>query len=95
MTRAVLTYVVPFLLPLAAYVAWSWYRARYAAEHDGNPPRLEQGPWPMLLFLGAVLAFATLAASALLRGGDPGSVYTPSYLEHGQVMPGRTVPKQP
>lgn len=95
MARVLFTYIVPFLLPLAVYLAWSWYRTRYVAEHGGAPPRLEQGPWPLLLFLGAVLAFASLAVTALRHGGGPDSVYTPSYLENGQVVPGRTVSKQP
>ncbi len=51
--RILLTYVVPFLMPMAVYAAWSWYRARYAATHGGEAPQLERGPWPLLVFLGA------------------------------------------
>ena len=93
MIRVVFTYIVPLLLPAAAYFVWVWYRARYAAAHGGDLPRLERGPWPQLLFIGALLMLATLAATALLRGGDPNGVYVPSHLENGQVVPGRTDPK--
>jgi hypothetical protein len=89
MVRILFTYIVPFLLPSAVYIAWGWYRTRYVAEHAGQPPLLERGPWALLLFLGAVLTFASLAATALLQGSEAGSVYTPSHLENGQVVPGR------
>ena len=89
MGRILFTYIVPFLAPMAVYVAWAWYRARYVAEHGGEAPKLEQGPWPLLLFLGAVLAFATLAGTALTRGGTAGSIYTPSHMENGTLVPGR------
>ena len=61
MARILLTYVVPFLLPMAAYAAWVWYRAGYVAEHGGAAPRIERGPWPLLLFLGALCAFGVTA----------------------------------
>jgi hypothetical protein len=95
MTRILLRTLVPFLLPIAVYAAWVWYRTRYVAEHHGEPPRFERGPWPQLLFLGALLALASFAATALLKGGDAGSEYTPSYLDHGQVVPGRIAPRAP
>jgi heme A synthase len=88
MTRIVAEFVVPFLLPTALYMAWMWYRARYVAQHGGEVPKIEQGPWAILLFLGAVLTMAILAVSALTRGGDASSVYTPPHLENGQVVPG-------
>jgi heme A synthase len=88
MVRIVFTYIVPFLLPLAVYLAWGWYRTRYVAAHGGEPPKLERGPWPLLLVLGAMLTLLSLAATALTRGSDAGSAYTPSHLENGQLVPG-------
>ena len=70
MLRIMYTYVVPFLMPAAVYAAWVWYRMRYVAQHGGEAPKLEQGPWPLLLFLGAILAFGVLALSALTQGGS-------------------------
>jgi len=89
MGRILFTYLVPFFAPMAVYLAWAYYRARYVAEHGGEAPSIERGPWPLLLFLGAVLAFATLSVTALTRGGSAGAIYTPSHLENGQVVPGR------
>jgi hypothetical protein len=88
MARIVFTYVVPFLLPMAIYASWVWYRSAYAARHGGDAPRLEQGPWPLLLFAGAVSALIVLAASAWLRGSGAGGVYVPAHVEDGKVIPG-------
>ncbi len=95
MSRIVFTYIVPFLLPAAVYAAWVWYRTGYVARHGGEAPRLEQGPWPLLLFVGAVLAFAVLAGAALMRGGSPDATYVPPHLENGQMVPGHLEPKTP
>lgn len=93
MARILLTYIVPFLLPMAVYAAWTWYRARYAAAHGGEAPRLERGPWPLLVFLGAVSAFAVLGATAFLAGGPTDQRYVPPHVVDGQVVPGHTEPK--
>jgi hypothetical protein len=89
MLRIVISYVVPFLLPLAGYAAWIWYRTRYAERHGGEAPKFEQGPWPLMLFLGAVLTLTMLAVTALQQGAAPGGVYVPPHVENGQVVPGR------
>ena len=93
MARLLVTYMVPFLLPMAAYVAWVWYRAKYTAEHGGEAPRIERGPWPLLLFLGAVCAFAVLALTAFMRGGPADQTYVPPRVVDGEVVPGHLEPK--
>lgn len=95
MSRIIITYLIPFLMPAAAYLLWVWYRTRYVAAHGGQPPRLEQGPWPLLLFAGAVLAFVVLAATAMIGGDDPVGTYVPPRVENGQVIPGHLEPKKP
>jgi hypothetical protein len=94
MTRILITYVVPFLLPTAFYAGWVWYRSAYVARHGGEAPRFERGPWPLLLFLGAVFAFAVLGATALLRGEEAGGTYVPPHVENGRVVPGHVEPRQ-
>jgi hypothetical protein len=85
--RLILTYVVPFFLPISAYALWIWYRTAYAERHGGAVPKFEEGPWPLMLLLGAVLTFSILAFTALTRGGDPGSVYVPPRIEDGRIVP--------
>ncbi|MBT6960011.1 MAG: hypothetical protein HOA00_02610, partial [Rhodospirillaceae bacterium] len=48
MARTFLIYALPFLLPLAVYLAWAWYRTGYVKRHGGEPPEIEKGPWPFL-----------------------------------------------
>ena len=95
MSRILFTYAVPFLLPMAVYMAWVWYRTGYVARHGGEAPRLEQGPWPLLLFLGAALVLVVLGATALSRGGTADLIYVPPRLENGQVVPGHLEPQEP
>ncbi|MGE4063192.1 MAG: DUF6111 family protein [Rhodospirillaceae bacterium] len=95
MGRIIVTYVIPFLLPILCYSAWVWYRTRYVARHGGEAPRFEKGPWPLLLFAGAVLALAVLAISAFIQGNaaDEG-VYVPPRVENGKVIPGHIRPRE-
>ena len=95
MSRILITYIIPFLLPAAVYAAWVWYRTGYVAERGGEAPRLERGPWPLLLFLGAVSALVVLSATALIRGGSPDDTYVPPHLENGKLIPGHLEPKKP
>ncbi len=95
MSRIIFTYVAPFFLPITVYALWVWYRTVYAARHGGEAPRFEKGPWPLLLFLGAVLALIVLGVSAVVSGGSPDSTYVPPHVENGKVVPGHLEPKKP
>ena len=84
MARIIIEYIVPFLLPTAIYASWVWSRAGYVARHGGEAPRLEQGPWPLLLFLGAVCALGVLGVTGFMRGGAANSVLRPAPCGSGQ-----------
>ena len=90
MTRIFLMYLIPFLLPLAAYMLFAWYRYKFVASHEGEAPAIEKGPWPYLLLAGALLTVGVAGTMALLGGADPGSTYTPARIEDGRVVPGTT-----
>jgi len=90
MTRIVLTYLIPFLMPITGYALWIWYRTSYAEKHGGEAPKFEKGPWPLMLFLGAVFTLAVLGIGAMNVGGKPGDLYIPAYMEDGKLVPGRT-----
>jgi purine-cytosine permease-like protein len=94
MARIVLTYIVPFLLPTLIYLGWAYYRTAYAARHGGEAPRLEKGPWALLIFLGALCAVASVVGYGLTQGADANSTYTPPRYEDGRVIPGRMEPRQ-
>ena len=93
MARLLLEYVVPFLTPMAVYAIWVWYRTGYAARHGGAGPRIEKGPWPLLVFLGALSAFATLGLTGFLQASPADSDYVPPHVEKGEVIPGHFDPK--
>ncbi len=94
MIRILFAYIVPFLLPTAVYAAWVWYRTRYVKTHEGRAPGLEKGPWPLTLFLGAVLVMIILGATAILSGGSVDEHYVPPYLESGKMVPGHLEPRE-
>lgn len=87
MTRILLTYLLPLVLPTAIYVAWVWY-AR--ATHKGDAetlPGLEKGPLFWCLLGGFALMMVGLVMVAMTAGAPPGSTYEPPRLEGGKVVP--------
>ncbi len=94
MIRILFTYVVPFLLPIVTYALWVWYRTRYVAAHGGEAPEFEKGPWPLLLFAGAVLALIVLGFTAFLDSNSPEEGdYVPPRVEDGKIIPGHIQPR--
>jgi len=87
MTRILLTYVLPLLLPTAAYAAWIWY-ARKKHLGDGDPPAIRKGPLFWCLLAGFVLMAAGLVAVAIGTGHPPDAgVYRAPRIEDGKVVP--------
>ncbi len=88
MTRVLLQYLLPLLLPMALYLLWAWFaRKRQAA---GAPPhRLREGPWFWSILAGVALAAAGLVYMALSTGGGPGGTYVAPRWEDGRIVPGR------
>jgi len=89
MIKTIFVYIIPLVLPLTIYLAWAWFRISYVKKHGGEAPKIEQGPWPLLLLLGAILMLALMATTALLRGADSDATYTPPRYEDGRVIPGQ------
>ncbi len=88
MTRILITYVLPLVLP--ALVWYLWHRFR---PHRPGELEVKKGwaaaPWPQLSVAGLILLTLTLGSIALLVGGDPGEVYEPARVIDGEVVPGR------
>ena len=85
MTRILITYVVPLVLPALGWYLWHRFRPGQPEEKKG----WQAAPWPLLGVAGLILPAATLSAYALLVGGEPGEVYQPARLIDGEVVPGR------
>ncbi len=88
MTRILLQYLLPLLLPAAIYLAWAWFsRGRQPA---GAPAAgLREGPWFWLILAGVALAAGGLVYTALIGGEAPGETYQAPRWEDGRIVPGR------
>ena len=94
MTRILLTYVLPLVLPALVWYLWQQFRLRRPGESDARKG-WAAAPWPQLSVAGLVLLALTLGSIALLVGGTPGEVYEPARVIDGEVVPGRhTGPSQ-
>ena len=87
MTRVLLQYLLPLLLPTVFFVAWVLLTRR-GSRGEGAMQRLERGPWFWLTAAGIVLVAAVLAYVAVTGGDDPGGTYVPPRFEGGRIIPG-------
>lgn len=87
MVRVLFTYLLPLLLPIAVYLAWTWIAGK-GERRPEDPPRWYEGPWFWLIVAGFVLMAAVMGATAFLQGGDPASTYVPPHMEDGGIVPG-------
>lgn len=88
MSRFLLQFVLPLILPTVLYVLWWWAIGRRRADADGRPGGLARGPWFWLILAGLVLLGAALIATALTTGTAFDGRYVPPQLEGGRVVPG-------
>jgi hypothetical protein len=86
MSRILLQYLLPLVLPLAIYTAWTWM---VRGRKDAFVQTMVNGPWFWLLVAGLCLMTVGLVLTAVLTGGEPGAVYIPPHLEDGHIVPGR------
>ncbi len=88
MTRILLQYLLPLLLPAAAYFGWVWLARRTGkGQADGLTP-LQEGPWFWLVTAGLALMVAGLVFTALMGQGQMEGTYEPPRFEGGRVIPG-------
>ncbi len=70
MSRVLLTYVVPILLPTALYFLWLNLLRR-----SGKATTAVQVPWVLLLGTGLLLAAVITAGTSLIWEDEDGGVY--------------------
>ena len=86
MSRLILNYLLPLLLPLIFFLVWS----RLARRRQGaETPALTRGPWFWLVLAGFAAMAGALTFTAVTGGGDPSATYKPPQFEGGKVVPGR------
>lgn len=91
MTRIMLQYVLPLLLPAAIFLLWVVLTRQRAGSQETAMERLQRGPWFWLVVGGFVLMAAGLAYLGLTEGSKPGGTYQAPRYEGGRVVPGKVV----
>jgi hypothetical protein len=93
MSRVLLQYLLPLILPTVLYLLWWWTIGRRRARAAGHPAGLADGPWFWLIVSGCVLAGGALVYTGLTGGMEAGGDYMPPRLEDGRVVPGHMQPR--
>ena len=88
MTRILLTYIVPLLLPAALYILYVIAARRIMAGQSETAAQLRRVPWLWLAAAGVVLMGISLAIYSLTTGGESHRAYVPPRVEDGKVVPG-------
>ncbi len=91
MTRIMLQYLLPLLLPFVLYIGWVWVSRQINPKAE--PWRVAEGPWFWLIGAGFTLMAGGLIYLGLSSGSDPGGTYQPPRYEGGKIIPGRVVPE--
>jgi hypothetical protein len=89
MSRVLLQYVLPFLLPTIIWLFWWLAFGRNRGSTEGVNTRIEQGPWFWLILGGLSLLGLSLIYTAITHGFDPKGTYVAPRWEGGRVVPGR------
>jgi hypothetical protein len=87
MIRPILTELVLFLIPIAAYALYLW-----ATKRGGV---LDRANWPLarLVWLAIAACLSVIVSFLVLAqwgGAPPGSTYVPAHIEDGRFVPGKT-----
>jgi hypothetical protein len=88
MTRVLIEYLLPLIMPAAVFFFWAWL-SRHQHAAGGFQSRLREGPWFWLILGGVVLMAGGLVYTALSTGGDAGGTYVAPRYEDGRIVPGR------
>jgi hypothetical protein len=89
MSRVLLQYVLPLLLPFLVYAAY----VRLAQGRLPDWLDLSDRQWLALGGAGLALMAISLVTWSLLSGSPPEETYIPPHLENGRIVPGTTVVK--
>ena len=93
MIRALLTVILPLLLPTGLYLLWAITMRRAATAGIGDMMR--GLPWPWLAALGVALLAGVLALASLGFGSGERGVYIAPHAVDGKIIPGHIEPAAP
>ncbi|NQV99121.1 MAG: hypothetical protein HQ483_05460 [Rhodospirillales bacterium] len=86
MSRIVLTYLIPLVLPTAIYLGWMWL-LRHRSKASGNEvPEVKSVSLFVSIIIGVILMLAGLTYIAATGGALPGEgYYEAPRLEDGRI----------
>ena len=88
MSRFIVQYVLPLLLPTLVFVGWLVLTRKPGETRAETMARLQGGPWYWRVVAGFVLMAAGFIYLGLSHDNPPESVYVPPRVENGRVVPG-------
>ena len=89
MTRVLLQYVLPLLLPTLVFLAWLLLTRKPGENREDLRVRLLEGPWSWLGVAGFALMAVGLVYLGLSQGHAPGGTYEAPRYEGGRIIPGQ------
>jgi hypothetical protein len=87
-TRIIIQYLLPLILPSLIYFLWAWL-ARPRGAKKSFAESLREGPWFWLIASGFALVGIVYVVTATMLGSEPGGTYHPPTWENNQIVPGR------
>lgn len=93
MIRALVTIILPLLLPTLLYVLWVIAMRR--AETAGVAALLQEMPWPWLAAAGLLLVAGVLVLVSMYMGSGGRGEYVPPRAVDGLIVPGHIEPAAP
>ncbi len=88
MSRVIIQYVLPLLLPTLIFVGWLVLTRKPGETRAEIMARLQGGPWYWLVVAGFTLMAAGLIYLGVSLDDPPESVYVPPSVEDGRIIPG-------
>ena len=88
MSRILLNYVLPLVLPVAIYLTYMWWRRRHAVKHGEESPIVERTHMFISVVIGFLLMAGSLTWIAVASGVTPGEggYQSPRYKD-GNIIP--------
>ena len=88
MSRLLLNYLLPLLLPLAIYLLYVWWQRRRDRENAGSKPAIESNHIFISILLGFIMMVGSLTWVAVISGETPGEGgYKAPRYEDGKIIP--------
>ena len=88
MSRVLLNYLLPLVLPMAIYLTYMWWQRRRAVKYGNESPIVERTHIFISVIIGFLLMAGSLTWIAVASGVAPGEGgYQSPRFEDGEIIP--------